>query len=705
MKFVFSVILWLSCALCCGWAQEQIKTDQSSLLSALADAKDTVRAEVLHRLVRYYWRNELDSVMHYAKELLSLSQSLGYKHGIANAYNAISYVYERRADFPKAMETRMQALTVYESIKDKNGIAWCYHSLGNIYDYQAKYDLSLDYHFKALKLREELQDRKGIFWSLNRIGDSYANQGKHALSLEYCTKALKLAEELELQEGICSAAIGVAMSYLSLSHYAEAKRYALNALTIAQRIGDQRYADMALTTLGESEMHESNYDQAMQYFIKGLAIRQERKMQNAVAESLERIGRTLFLQKKYDAALQYAQRALETAEQVQARSEAKNAYKLLSDIYRSKGDYANALTYFEKFTALKDSLFSLETEKHIAELQLSLENERKDHEIEALQKDREAKMIVQRSLVLLAMLSMMIIVLIALSYRQKVKQNAKLSELNAMLTVAREKAEKERQTAEEANAFKTELLGIAAHDLQNPLQSIMGFSMLIIEKLEGQPEAKFMAENITHASQRMLHIITDLLKTSALDSGTLMLNKRMIDVNTLLQTVISGNMYAAERKLQKVTVHLEPHLYAEMDSERMREVFENLISNAIKYSPKGTCITISSSRRSKISKTATVSHAGTEIKNANRNTTILVSIQDEGQGLTQDDMKKLFGKFQRLSARPTDGESSTGLGLSIVKKIVELHGGRVWAESEGKGKGSTFFVELPLIATESKVIA
>ncbi len=703
MKFVYSLILWLGGVWCCGWTQEQIKPDRDSLLSALADARDTARAELLHRLVRYYWRNELDSVIHYAKELLSLSQSLGYKRGIANAYNAISYVYERRADFPKAMETRMQALAAYESIKDKNGIAWCYHSLGNIYDYQAKYDLSLDYHFKALRLREELQDRKGIFWSLNRIGDSYANQGKYVLSLEYRTKALKLAEELELQEGICSAAIGVAMSYLSLSRYAEAKRYALNALTIAEKIGDQRYADMALTTLGESEMHESNYDQAMQYFIKGLAIRQERKMQNAIAESLERIGRTLFLQKKYDAALQYAQRALEVAEQVQARNEAKNAYKLLSDIYRSKSDYANALTYFEKFTALKDSLFSLETEKHIAELQLSLENERKDREIEALQKDREVKMIVQRSLVLLAMLSLMIIVLIALSYRQKVKQNAKLSELNAMLTVAREKADKERQAAEEANAFKTELLGIAAHDLQNPLQSIMGFSMLMIEKLEGQPEVKFMAENITHASRRMLHIITDLLKTSALDSGTLMLNKRMTDVNALLQTVISGNMYAAERKLQKVTVHLEPHLYAEMDSERMREVFENLISNAIKYSAKGTCITISSNRKSKTSETSPISRA--EIQNNNLDTTILISVRDEGQGLTQDDMKKLFGKFQRLSARPTDGESSTGLGLSIVKKIVELHGGRVWAESEGKGKGSTFFVELPLTATKAKVIA
>jgi signal transduction histidine kinase len=75
---------------------------------------------------------------------------------------------------------------------------------------------------------------------------------------------------------------------------------------------------------------------------------------------------------------------------------------------------------------------------------------------------------------------------------------------------------------------------------------------------------------------------------------------------------------------------------------------------------------------------------------------VCIAVKDEGQGLTADDMKKLFGKFQRLSAQPTDGESSTGLGLSIVKQIVELHGGQVWAESEGKGKGATFFVKLPV---------
>lgn len=685
MKFGVAVLMLLSLSVCEGWVQEQIKSGADSLLHALTQAKDTARVEILHRLVRYHWRNEPDSVIHYAQEMLLLSQSLRYTLGMAHAYNAISYVYERRADFPKAMESRLHALELYEALKDKNGIAWCYHSLGNINDYQGKYDLAIDYHLKALKLREEIQDQKGVLWSLNRIGDCFANQGKHELALQYRSRALAQAEEIGLEDGICSAMTGVATSYLRLSRYTEAKQYAQKALALSEKLGDKRYTDLALTALGESELYEHNYEKALSYFMRGLKIRQDMQIQNYVAESLERISRTLFLQKKHDAALQYALRSLETAASVQARNEEKNAYQLLYEICREKGDYRVALNYFEKFAALKDSLLSLEAQKRIAELELHLENERKDREIEALQKDREAKLLTQRLLVALAILSLIIIVLIALGYRQKARKNEELSELNAKLNEARQKAETERQAAEQANLFKTELLGIAAHDLQNPLQSIIGFAMLIAEKVENQPETKSMAETITRSAQRMLGIITDLLKTTAIDSSSIVLEKSTIDLSALLHTVVENNQQLAQRKSQCLEVSLEPQLLAEVDSRRMYEVFENLLSNAIKYSPEGKTIWVSSYRVEE-------HETSKEQVYANR---LRVTIRDEGQGLTKDDMQKVFGRFQRLSARPTGGESSTGLGLSIVKKIVELHGGKVWAESEGKNKGSTFFVELP----------
>jgi len=113
------------------------------------------------------------------------------------------------------------------------------------------------------------------------------------------------------------------------------------------------------------------------------------------------------------------------------------------------------------------------------------------------------------------------------------------------------------------------------------------------------------------------------------------------------------------------------------DIDRIREAIDNLVSNAIKYSPIGGRISVLVSRD---------------------DASIIIRVTDQGAGLSPEDLGRLFGRFQRLSAKPTAGESSTGLGLSIVKRIIDMHGGEVTAESEGPGKGSTFSITLP--ATE-----
>ncbi len=257
----------------------------------------------------------------------------------------------------------------------------------------------------------------------------------------------------------------------------------------------------------------------------------------------------------------------------------------------------------------------------------------------------------------------------------------------------KDEIERQRAAAEQANALKTELLAIAAHDLKNPLQSILGFAYLIREKPDDVNAVAQRAETIERSSKRMVKLINDLLEDAALQAGKLLIQKSAVDVAALLSVAIEHNRAQAEQKSQCIDARLEPNLIAELDADRMREVFDNLISNAIKYSPTGKTIYVEAQQHTGMRRQETE----TTHTPLSPDSSILISIRDEGQGLTDDDKKKLFGKFQRLSARPTGGESSTGLGLSIVKQLVELHGGRVWAESEGKGKGSTFFVELPML--------
>ncbi len=247
------------------------------------------------------------------------------------------------------------------------------------------------------------------------------------------------------------------------------------------------------------------------------------------------------------------------------------------------------------------------------------------------------------------------------------------------------------------NDLRLQFFSMAAHDLKNPLQSISGFSRLI-EETPHLESIKLYAQYISHAAARMLNLIEELLETASFDLGTVSLKKQPIDICTVLKTAIQNLEAVATQKSQRLIVQVpQAPIIVLADSGRMIGVFENLISNAIKYSFPHTSITICCLA---YSPSPNGTHQISQLPQAHQafsESFVLISVSDEGQGLTEADMQKLFGRFQRLSARPTQGESSSGLGLSLVKEIVEMHGGKVWAESLGKGQGATFFVALPTV--------
>jgi signal transduction histidine kinase len=239
----------------------------------------------------------------------------------------------------------------------------------------------------------------------------------------------------------------------------------------------------------------------------------------------------------------------------------------------------------------------------------------------------------------------------------------------------RERAEADRQKekAQEADRLKGELMSIAAHDLKTPLQSIIGYSELLVEA-PGGPNAREYAGHSARAAQRMLDIIDKMLQSDAVETGHLTPVRLTVDVGRLGFATSGVLQPQAAAKKQRIHAAADEGCLVEGDEVWLQQVVENLLGNAIKYSPHMRSIWLDVRKLPGW---------------------VRISVRDEGPGLTDDDKTRLFGRFQRLSARPTGGESSTGLGLSIVRRLVEGHGGRVWAVSDGRGRGTTFHVELP----------
>jgi signal transduction histidine kinase len=267
-------------------------------------------------------------------------------------------------------------------------------------------------------------------------------------------------------------------------------------------------------------------------------------------------------------------------------------------------------------------------------------------------------------------------------YEQLQEANLRLEqrviERTRELTVANRRLSAQWERLRRANAFKSEILGKVAHDLKNPLGVITGRTEMMADFLDADPvsadKVRSQVQHIRQSADRLIGMVDTLLADAMADALNISIRREPIDVTALVQEVIEASRPLLDKKEQRIEVDAPEYVAVSGDPDRLREAIDNLVSNAIKYSPIGGRIRMS------------VGRSGDDT---------VIRVSDNGPGLSPEDMGRLFGRFQRLSAKPTAGESSTGLGLSIVKRIVELHGGQITAESLGPGSGTTFTIALP----------
>jgi len=248
-----------------------------------------------------------------------------------------------------------------------------------------------------------------------------------------------------------------------------------------------------------------------------------------------------------------------------------------------------------------------------------------------------------------------------------------LSRLLYFINVTTKELEEQNQLLKSLNEQKNEFLGIAAHDLRNPIGVIQGFSELLEENIDD--EFKDYTGEIIKMSTKMLSLLNDLLDISKIEAGKLDLKKEKIDYCAFITQNIRMNELLARGKGIEIISNLESQeLIVSIDEEKINQVLNNLIGNAIKYSYPKSTITV---------------------KVVKENNQFVTHVIDNGQGIPEKELDGLFNPFKQTSVKPTSGEASHGLGLAIVKKIIEGHNGHVGVTSEC-GKGSVFSFTLPI---------
>jgi signal transduction histidine kinase len=663
-----------------------------ALIRSVGSRTDTSAARTLADAAAGYI--SFDS--HYALSIATRADNLFTDNRLASAANTPlrAHVLNMLADvsyadnkYPEATKHYERALAIARSIgAGANAeIAGALAGLAFIDRDQGAMDKAFAKSLEMMRYAERANDHRVSVSALSVLGIAYfaardfvSADSLFAVALQQC----RGAEDDDLRARLYNMKGILFDQMLQPERAIEAYR---QGLVLERRLGRARNIGRLSSNIALVFMRLDKFDSALAYQKVSLRLYEQTKYDAGLANSLGIVAMTEVKLGRYTDAIASAKRAITYSEASRFLPEINYAYYVLTEAYSGLGDYKSALAMNKQMAALQDSIYNAASAEKLAEL----ETAKKEQEIKLLQSKRAQESIIRNALIAGTLALVLIAVLLIRGNNRRKRDNARLAELNDKLFDANE--ELSLLTSE-----KDEILNIVSHGLKSQLFGVRSLADSIttaaapVSNVANVTNVAEMSRSISRSATQMSSLVTNLLTVNAQEQGLLKPVLAQTNVTAVLGSVCEQfKEFAAMKSINfsidsSIDAPQGSALAARADETMLREVLENLLSNAVKYSPHGKNIFV----RLKSSSEA-----------------VRVEIQDEGPGISDDDQKKLFGKFVRLSAQPTGGEHSTGLGLSIVKKMVEAMNGRVWCEST-LGNGATFVVELPAAqSTQSRLSA
>lgn len=533
----------------------------------------------------------------------------------------------------------------------------------------------------------------------------YSEVGLVEESLEHGMQGLRVARKSGISKRILFAHFGIGSCYLSIERFEDALVESQSALEVAQEMQDSTMMAWCYNMFGEVfrlsgnlDSAETSYYRAWDYFQsdsvpRGLDIIQHNLGLVYAGTGRFEESRLAFAKVKDPSGLQdagafekglaemdilYGTNGLAAAvrhgdELVERAREERllrwelEVIKKISGLYLDNGYPAEALRYYQVRDSLEEIFQGEQVEIKVRLLQQDFNLERTQTEVALLEQQNANQRILIVSAIAILGLLLAIAFILFRSNRRIGASNDQLAQRNHQLD----------DLIEEKDIW----INLMAHDLKAPLSAIKGLLALAQDELTPAEVRQQAFQKIERVLDNGTEMVSQLLELARVESNEMQIKDQEVQLNELLQDIQRGFLPLAERKSLALTMEeSEQSLSYRTDAQIVRRILENFLSNAIKFSLPGKAIALILEERS---------HG------------IALSVKDEGPGISPADQQKLFQKFQKLSARPTAGESSTGLGLSIVKALAEKIGAELEIHSE-LGKGATFTLLLPATSPSTK---
>lgn len=575
-----------------------------------------------------------------AEEALAFSKELSYEEGMANALLARGIYRRNTSEYDSALEDLLRARELFYRINRPKGISRSTIWIGLVHLRAGNYAVALKFFLDALQIYEEHEDENNTAKCYTFIGRAYFNLHDYRTALDYFYKSLHLRESLLDRTAENTIFWDLGRAYLYLGDFDKALEYCERSLSVCRLHNDTRGLCGSLYLRGEIYGRKREASVSIRNFWLSARLAGENCDKWAEGKAWCAMG--------------------EIYSELFSGEMSKPKYFTLAEAYLS-----DALRVGQEIRAngimmeAHEQLYKLY--RNANRLEKALEHYHEYHSRKEAMISRQSEQVMQN-----------------LIYSYEIEKAQKSAEIYRLKNV--ELANANRELAR-LNKEKNELLAVVAHDLKNPLAGVAIAVSLIFEHRRSMTDNQLNEQlrMILRTADSMKELVTKLLDVNALESGKINIAYETAAVEPIVRELTDEYRSRLNSKKISVFCSIGDNLTLVTDRRCLKEILDNLLSNAIKFSPP--------ERRVFITAIA-------------ENAMISIGIRDEGPGIPDTDFRKLFTKFSRLGIKPTAGESSTGLGLSIVKKLTELLGGCVRCEST-VGEGTTFTISLPVNPTPS----
>lgn len=676
-------------------ARNQAKTD--SLLSVIRMQEKTNKIDstgvlALIQLSQMSFNKNYDRTLEYANKAIEWSHKIRFYRGESSSYTLKGNIYIQQGDYARALPNYQQSLKIANEHHLTSNLAKIYLDLGAMYMNVGDFYKSLSYELKAEKYDQMLNQKIELAKVLGNIGllEYYMHDKNKAI--QYLKESSEYADDNNEIQAQLDNNLGVI--YREKGNEDQALMYQLNAKKLREQQHDSVGLAYSYFNIANIYLDKKNIAKALEYHKKAIALRKKLKLKKDLAYSYYELGLIYLKKKDYRKSKKYASMSYQIALSLQNLVNEQRSLELLADIYAEQNDFKTAYAYRKKYEVVNDSLFNKQKEKKFNNALKEYDINKKSQEIKLLQKNQELQQakirkdwVYNEALAGGSFALLLLVILVLNQYRIKIKSEHKLKKKNIELENAYKHIQESELLLKEhndklakLNDEKNEFVHIVAHDLRNPLVGISGM-VKIMNDVEAY-FAKYSKEDIkTHtqlilnSTDQMQSLVKSLLDVNRIESGKPIDLTESVDISDVIASVAESQSKMAADKNIQIELDVEDNIVIQGNEGSFRQIFDNLLSNALKYSPLNSKVWIESS-------------VG--------NSKATIFFRDSGPGITEKDQEQLFKKFTKLSSKPTNNETSTGLGLYITKKLVNSMSGSVYYNPEYT-YGSEFVVEFPLI--------